>query len=74
MQEDSQFEITKALVTLMICAVFSTIGGDIGSGMSFNLGTGVTQATLPGLLIGMISGAILVNFIMKDPHSPTNLS
>jgi ABC-type Mn2+/Zn2+ transport system permease subunit len=74
MQEESQFEITRALVTLMVCAVCSTIGGDIGSGISFSFGSGISHATLPGLLTGLVCGAALVSVLMKETPSHSNLS
>jgi hypothetical protein len=74
MPEESQFEITRALVTLMVCSVLSTIGGDIGSGISLSLSSGPMNATLPGLILGMISGALLVSYFMKESPSQSNLS
>ncbi len=74
MQEESQFEITRALVTLLVCSVLSTIGGDIGSGFYLSFGAGPVNATLPGLLFGLVFGAVLVNFMMRESASNSNLS
>ncbi len=59
MPEENQFEITKSLTCLIVGTILASIGGEIGS--HYN------NTALPGSIIGLLTGALIVALVMKNP-------
>lgn len=58
MFEENQSEITKALLGLIFCSVFSLAGADLSTRF-------LEIAPIIGIIIGMLTGALFVEFFMN---------
>jgi hypothetical protein len=63
MFEENQSEITKALLGLIVCSLFALVGADLSARIMTE--SNGYQALLPGIIAGMLTGALSVELFMN---------
>ncbi|MBC7473266.1 MAG: hypothetical protein H7263_03165 [Candidatus Sericytochromatia bacterium] len=72
MQDENQFEITKALMGVVVCTILSFIGADLSSIALASRHLTYNQSIFPGLIFGVLFGGLIVEIFMRKIASQKN--
>lgn len=65
MFEENQQEIIKALLSLILCFIFASIGADISTRIMHEYNYEGVKTCIPGLISGITLAVFTVNFLIN---------